>query len=386
MAAGRGQEQAKRPRSSKSQKTNPQRPQSQRTAEPRTRHDNQEGSPNSSSSDRLAAYNEKLTGISQYDLEKTIPALALRSFHLPGNESWCEDWRQYFFNNHPVLGLCCHHPLHPIRLRMRLVILLGSVVFGLACTNIIWLWFRYHEDETYFVFSIGQAAPNNYNGDTSIDNSTGAGGNANGSLTETTTNSTSASITVGTTYAVTKGMIVLWTVGGGLHACFDCTVWFLAACVCCLPGQPLSHLERYRRLGSLLVVLAVLLTTALSTLAVVVRAMTNNSSSGGESMQTTTGVPSAGLLDDALDLTEAPREASAYTFLIGYAVELALALVVYNPLIGTILLSGVLGCGKIPILGGRPYELECERREAEASNRQSRRMTPSSSSSTDPPV
>jgi hypothetical protein len=332
----------------------------------------------------LVAYNEKMTGVSQFDLEKTIPALALRSFHLPGNESWCEDWRQYFFNNHPVLGLCCHHPLHPVRLRMRLVILLGSVVFGLACTNIIWLWFRYHEDETYFVVSVGQAPPNNSNGDAFVDNTTASGGNfSNGSLTGTM-NSTSASISVGTTYPVTKGMIILWTVGGGLHACFDCTVWFLAACVCCLPGQPLSHLERYRRLGSLLVVLAVLLTTALSTLAVVVRAMANTS--GEESLQTTTGVPSAGLLDDALDLTEAPREISAYTFLIGYAVELALALVVYNPLIGTILLSGVLGCGRIPILGGRPYELECERREAAGADRQSRRMTPTSSSATDPPV
>jgi hypothetical protein len=256
-------------------------------------------------------------------------------------------------------------------------------VFGLACTNIIWLWFRYHGDETFFVMSIGQAPPNNYNGDSYNGNSTGTGGSFNGSQTEAT-NSTSPIVSVGTTYPVTKGMIVLWTVGGGLHACFDCTVWFLAACVCCLPGQALSHLERYRRLGSLLVVLAVLLTTALSTLAVVVRAMA--SSSDNESMQTITGVPSAGLLDDALNLTEAPRDISAYTFLIGYAIELALALVVYNPLIGTILLSGVLGCGKIPVLGGRPYELERERREAEGTNRQSRQMTPSSDISTESPV
>jgi hypothetical protein len=300
--------------------------------------------------------------VSQFDQEKTIPALALRSYHLPGNESWCDDWRQYFSNNHPVLGICLHHPLHPIRFRMRLVILFGSIVFGLACTNVIWLWFRYHADETYFIVSVGSG-----NGGTWISNSTGVGDDA----------ATDGSAS----YPVTKGMVVLWTLGGGLHACFDCTAWFLAACVCCLPGQALSHLERYRRVGSLFVVLVVLVVTALSTLVVVLRAMANASPSETLS-NPAAGVPSGGLLDDSLDLNEAPRDASAYKFLIGYAIELALALFVYNPLIGTVLFSGVLGCGKVPVLGGRPFELACERKEAEVTDRRA----PSLRRATDPPV
>jgi hypothetical protein len=124
-----------------------------------------------------------------------------------------------------------------------------------------------------------------------------------------------------------------------------------------------------------LVVLAVLLITALSTLVVVLRAMANESPSETLS-DPAAGVPSGGLIDDSLNLNEAPRDASAYKFLIGYAIELALALFVYNPLIGTVLFSGALGCGKVPVLGGRPYELACERREADKRDRPA----------TDPPV
>ena len=37
---------------------------------------------------------------------------------------------------------------------------------------------------------------------------------------------------------------------------------------------------------------------------------------------------------------------------------------VYYPLSGTMLFSGFLGCGSIPILGGRPYEILCEHKKA----------------------
>jgi hypothetical protein len=50
-------------------------------------------------------------------------------------------------------------------------------------------------------------------------------------------------------------------------------------------------------------------------------------------------------------------------------VELVLALFVYYPLVGTILFSGVVVCGKIPVLGGRPYEVTVQKRLAQASNK-----------------
>lgn len=44
-----------------------------------------------------------------------------------------------------------------------------------------------------------------------------------------------------------------------------------------------------------------------------------------------------------------------FDFLIGYIIEFLLAVFVYNPVILTVVFSGVLGLqGRIPILGGRP--------------------------------
>jgi hypothetical protein len=70
---------------------------------------------------------------------------------------------------------------------------------------------------------------------------------------------------------------------------------------------------------------------------------------------------SAGINDDNIKLGQTD-DASAYEFLLGYVVELVLALIVYYPLLGTILFSGVLVCGKIPVLGGRPYEVLVQKR------------------------
>ena len=42
--------------------------------------------------------------------------------------------------------------------------------------------------------------------------------------------------------------------------------------------------------------------------------------------------------------------------------KVILALFVYYPIGGTILFSGCLGCGRIPLLGGRPQEVLMEER------------------------
>jgi hypothetical protein len=56
------------------------------------------------------------------------------------------------------------------------------------------------------------------------------------------------------------------------------------------------------------------------------------------------------------------HNAQEFQFLLGYLVEMVLALFIYYPLGGTILFSGVLGCGKLPLLGGRPREVAAEER------------------------
>merc|ERR1711862_557175 len=55
-------------------------------------------------------------------------------------------------------------------------------------------------------------------------------------------------------------------------------------------------------------------------------------------------------------------EGRSFYFLMGYLVEFVLALFVYQPIAVTIIFSGVLGFnGRVPILGGRPREMQRER-------------------------
>ena len=64
--------------------------------------------------------------------------LSLRSYHLPGN-NWTQDLDMYIRNNHLIIGIFCHHKLHPVKWYHRLVLLLGSFAFGLIITNIVYL-------------------------------------------------------------------------------------------------------------------------------------------------------------------------------------------------------------------------------------------------------
>ena len=67
-----------------------------------------------SSPELLHAYNEKVRRFSEWEQEELLPALAHRSYHLPGH-GYCSDLVQYFANTHPLFGMCCHHPMHPVR-------------------------------------------------------------------------------------------------------------------------------------------------------------------------------------------------------------------------------------------------------------------------------
>jgi hypothetical protein len=285
--------------------------------------------------------------------KELVAALGLRSYHLPGN-NWCQDWFQYFANNHPIFGICCHYKRHPIGRRMRIINLFGSIVFGLCVTNMIWLWFLYSEEDantTVVTISLGGL---NWGADTN---------NATISVDVSDSSNSINDATNEQEIQITEGMVVLWTVGGGLHALFDNTIWYVTACVCCLPGRSLDCLGKYRWCGGYLVVFAVVVVAAFASFVVVLRATLD---SNGQDVDLS-DLGTAGINDDNIKLGQTD-EASAYEFMIGYAIELVLALIVYYPLVGTILFSGVLVCGKIPILGGRPYEVLVQKRLAQASN------------------
>jgi hypothetical protein len=280
---------------------------------------------------------ERIVDVTPLDRERIIPALGWRAYHLPGN-TWMEDYCQYLANNHPLFGICCHHPLHPVKFSHRILNLTGSIVFGLAVTNIIWLWLILDQnlDEEHTIITV--------------------------STTGITTNFTEIEALQDrpnvndAVLNITEGMILLWTIGGGLHALYDNTIWYMTACVCCLPGQRLECLYRYRWCGTYFVVLTVIVSTAIATFVVVLRASLNEQEESDATI-----VQSSGLINNSIQVRYV-HDKSAYEFLISYVVELALALFVYYPVIATVLFTGILGCGTVPILGGRPYEVKQEKR------------------------
>ena len=54
----------------------------------------------------------------------------------------------------------------------------------------------------------------------------------------------------------------------------------------------------------------------------------------------------------------------SFFFLAKYTVELMLAWFVYFPIVGSVMFSGVLGCGRLPILGGRPKDIRLVEEES----------------------
>ena len=272
------------------------------------------------------------------DRRRRIRALSEQKFHLPG-QNWKEDWVQYFANNHPIFGICLHYPEHSVGWGMRCLCFLSSIVFGLSMTNMFWLWSRTSDNnEPIFTVEVGTRPGSNYTGyvvDVDEDNQV----------------------------QVTKDIILLWTVGGMLHGAFDNLIWTLSICACCDAGARFEHLAKYKKIGVGLLAFFVLIIMALCTLTVVVRGVIEAGDESGEESTEVSEMQSAGVFDDSLDLSQSGKE--NYEFMMSFSVELALALLVYFPLLGTIFFTGILGCFRVQQLGGRPYEIMEEREELE---------------------
>lgn len=261
-----------------------------------------------------------------------IPLLAQRSCHLPGND-WNEDWWQFMRNNHIVFGICFCHPLHPLEWWERIMALLGSISIGLIATNIAFLW----------------------DASSHID--------MEGSI-----------VNVGFGFVVTKGMIFLWTFGAVLHSLYDLIIWNVMACACCHPGGKWgdeSYARRFKDCGSYIMIPVVLALMGIAAVAVMRRA-----SDGGDEY----GSYNSGGNDNGGDSSTSDNPwadslvwngvggAQSFSFLSKYAIELSLTWFVYFPIVGTILFSGILGCGgRLPVLGGRPRDIRLyqERMEKE---------------------
>lgn len=267
-----------------------------------------------------------------YDEEEIIRRkLSLRTYHLPGN-NWGQDWLMYFKNNHLVFGLCCHHRLHPVTTKHRLIILLGSLAFGLTVTNAVYLYYLYGDANYYdtaFALSIslsGEVVDNLPRKNASLD--------------------------------ISNGMAVLWTIGASAHAMFDLSLWHMIACGCC-QQRKLNHA------GWHMAIAVVSIFVALASFVVLYRAYEVDESNVEEQLLVSLGgVNSTAPIRPITFETILPfgQGKPDFNFLYGYLVELFASLFVFTPIIQAILFSGILGCcGRIPLVGGRPRSIASEK-------------------------
>lgn len=288
-----------------------------------------------------------------YD-EILIPLLAKRSFHLPNN-SKLDDWIQWMKNNHIILGICCHHPLHPIETWERFIVLLGSIAFALVATNIAYIWdwydgndYEFNPNHIIYTFNFGNGDDGEDNGDDNVND--GDDGISASNISE---------------ISITYGMLLLWTFGCTFHSIFDILVWNLSACACCHPGGRYGTTliaKKCHDLGSYLLIPFIVCLLVLAGYSSYLRIMNSNTELED-------------VYEDDMITSITNGKLGKFSFFLRFGIELLLAWFLFFPLLSTLLFSGILGCKTLPLLGGRPYDkkkllqqLEKEELELTAAN------------------
>jgi len=256
--------------------------------------------------------------------EIIIQKLSVRSYHLPGN-NWCQDWRDYIRNNHLVFGLFCHDKLHPVKNKHRILLLFGSLAFGLIVTNIVYLWGDELRETDDTLQNWGRQIYN-----------------------ETDIFDTDITIAGQSLQLDASQMGILWTVGSATHSMFDFSLWHMISCGHC------NH-HRCDTVSGWSVAISIVMVVFSITMAMIYfRAFRSNNDEDDE---------------DILDIQQLDvetlfptEEEPDFRFLYGYLIEVFFALFVYSILVQTILFSGILGCGRLIGLGGRPRELRQEQK------------------------
>ena len=260
--------------------------------------------------------------------EIIIQKLSVRSYHLPGN-NWCQDWRDYIRNNHLVFGLFCHDKLHPVKNKHRILLLFGSLAFGLIVTNIVYLWGDELRETDDTLQKWGRQIYNETDIFDNID--------------------TDITIAGQSLQLDASQMGILWTVGSATHSMFDFSLWHMISC---------GHCNRQRCdtvSGWSVAISIVMLVFSITMAMIYFRAFQSNKEDDQDK--------------DILDIQQLDvetlfptEEEPDFSFLYGYLIEVFFALFVYSILVQTILFSGILGCGRLIGLGGRPRELRQEKK------------------------
>lgn len=280
--------------------------------------------------------------------------LARRAFHLPDN-TYCQDYKQYITNCHLIFGLFCYDKRSPVKMKHRILILCGSLAFGLNITNIIYLWGNqvFHDEEITSAAKewVRTNIPEYiYNGTTAT----------NTILEDTILEDASTRLQVD----MESQLTILWTAGAALHSAFDMALWHMISCGYCSNSYRSNATNRQQDclIFGWTTAISIVMLMVIATFVVIyfrVFPLTNESDDGmriEEQMLLS-------LMDDEVE----PEEVIGFLmqgdfrFIWAFIIECAVSLFIWTPFLMTTLFTGILGCGRIPCIGGRPREVWRER-------------------------
>jgi hypothetical protein len=174
---------------------------------------------------------------------------------------------------------------------------------------------------------------------------------------------------------ITVGTLTLWTIGSLFHSLYDMLIWYVMACACCHPGGVFYRPDRpavYKNLGSFSLIPVIFTLLGTAAYLILLRATTEgqyddtDDTSSANQNDMDNGDNNAYQQQEELENIhwDDLEGVQSFSFLFKSSTELLLAWFVYFPIIGSVLFSGILGCnGRVPILGGRPRDIQLVQRE-----------------------
>lgn len=140
-------------------------------------------------------------------------------------------------------------------------------------------------------------------------------------------------------FALSEPMVGI--IASVLNAWFDMFIWYMQMCPCCRPGACFEFDERcgaryWIWMGQNLAGVVTIVAAFLSLTAVIMRS-TVHDEHGQEGFE-------------------------SFSFVRSWGIEVISSLIFVSPLMATTLFSGILGCFRVPVLGGRPWEVWREKK------------------------
>jgi hypothetical protein len=235
-------------------------------------------------------------------------------------------------------------------MKHRLLLLCGSLAFGLNVTNVIYLWGNqvFHDEEITSAFREWATTiipANIYNGTVAT----------NTILEDTILEDASARLKVD----MGSQLTILWTVGAGIHAAFDMALWHMVSCGYCSYSSNATNRQDCLIFGWTTAISIVMLMIIATCVVVYFRVFPLTEDEDGIRIDEQL----LSLLDDEVE----PAEVMGFllkgdfSFILAFIIEFAVSLFIWTPFLMTTLFSGVLGCGRVPCIGGRPREVWKER-------------------------